>query len=57
MTRSIQADLFAVRDAVVAGRTAFGIPPSDLDDEPDEMRVDVGGIVVVRAYDPDLEQP
>lgn len=53
MTRSLQADLFAVRDAVgIACRTAVGIPPSDIDAVSDRMRVDVGGLLVRRSFDP-----
>lgn len=37
--------------ANVGPRTAVGIRPSDLDPE-DEMRVDVGGTIIYRAFDP-----
>ena len=32
--------------------TAVGIPPSDADQIWDEMRVDVGGRIILRAFDP-----
>ena len=36
----------------VAPVVAVGIPPSDIDPTEDEMRVDVGGTIIYRAFDP-----
>ena len=58
MNRSLQADLATLPDAVaVAPRTVVALPPSDLDPVADQMRVYVGGSLVVREYDAALEQP
>jgi hypothetical protein len=36
----------------VAPMYAVGIPPSDIDPVWDEIRVDAGGMMISRAYDP-----
>ena len=58
IARSLEADLATVSDAVNIGpRTVVALPPSDLDPAADEMRVYVSGQLVIREYDPELEQP
>ena len=37
--------------------TVVALPPSDLDPAEDEMRVYRNGVLIIREYDPDLEQP
>lgn len=50
---SLQVTLRTVGNAVgVSPRTAVGIPPSSVDPVSDEMRVDVGGRIILRAFDP-----
>ncbi len=36
----------------VAPRTVVGIPPSDIDAVWDQMRVAIGGTIIVRDFDP-----
>lgn len=56
VTASLQITLRTVHNAVgVSPRTAVGIPPSDVDPVSDEMRVDVGGWIIYRAYDSEME--
>lgn len=57
MTRRLEADLATIPGALVGARTVVALPPSDLDPAEDEMRVYAGGLLVIREYDPELEQP
>lgn len=58
MTRRLEADLATIPGVIgVAARTVVALPPSSLDPVGDEMRVRIGGIEVIREYDPELVQP
>ncbi len=55
VTSELQVDLRTAKNVVgVAPRTAVGIPPSDLDD-PDLIRVAIGGSETSRPYDSEME--
>lgn len=57
-TATIVADLRTIPVAVnIASRTVVALPPSDLDPAADEMRVYVRGQLIIREYDPEMEQP
>jgi hypothetical protein len=56
-THALEAELATIPGALVAARTVVALPPSDLDPADDEMRVYVNGVLVIREYDPELEQP
>lgn len=57
-TRSIESDLRTITDAVnVAPRTVVAVPPDEDDAAAGTITVHAGGVVTVRAFDPDLSQP
>lgn len=55
-TAALEADLATI-PGVAGARTVVALPPSDLDPADDEMRVYAGSVLVIREYDPVLEQP
>lgn len=48
----LEVELRTTPIANVAPMTVVGIPPSDIDPLWDEMRVDAGGMMISRAFDP-----
>lgn len=48
----LEVELRTTPIANVSPMYAVGIPPSDIDPVWDEIRVDVGGMMISRAFDP-----
>ena len=59
MTVSLRlvAETAVTTSPYVTGMTVVALPPSDLDDEDDEMTVYVAGVPIARQFDPTMEQP
>lgn len=52
VTSRLEVEVGTTPIANVAPMYAIGIPPSDVDPEWDKMRVDVGGMIILRDFDP-----
>lgn len=57
LARRLVADTAVASSAYVSGMTVVALPPSDLDPDPNEMRVYVAGALIYRQFDPVIEQP
>lgn len=52
VTSRLEVELATTPTLNVAAVYAVGIPPSDIDTVWDQMRVDVGGTIILRDFDP-----
>jgi hypothetical protein len=52
VTSRLEVDIATTPISNVAPMYAVGIPPSDIDAVWDKIRVDVGGMIIERDYDP-----
>jgi hypothetical protein len=52
VTSRLEVVLATTPTVNVAPRTAVGIQPSDIDAVWDQMRVDIGGTIILRDFDP-----
>lgn len=52
VTSRLEVDIATTPTAYVDPVSAVGIPPSDVDAVWDQMRIDVGGTIILRDFDP-----